>query len=113
MQHGSSLPIVTDLEIPALLTANSGLVALEFGAAWCAPCRVMAPVVEAFARERPVVRALQIDSDANPATTIRYGVRGLPTLLLFRDGELVERVTGAIPLSQLRARLAPHLPSAG
>jgi thioredoxin 1 len=67
----------------------------------------MGPVVEAMAREyasRP--RVLQMDADDSPATMTRFGVRGLPTMLAFREGELVERIVGAMTAAALRERLA-------
>lgn len=112
MSTSSIVPAVTDAELVTLLSADSGAVAVEFTAAWCAPCRTMAPVVETLAREcGPALRVVQLDSDAHSAASVRYGVRGLPTLLLFRDGALTTRVTGAMPLAQLRERLRPHLPA--
>ena len=103
-----SVPAVTDATFAREVAA--GLVAVDFTADWCPPCRLMAPVVEAIAQEyAPRVRVLQMDADTNPATVARYGVRGLPSLLLFRDGALVERIVGATPVAAVRARFAPHV----
>ena len=103
---GAGLPAVTDATFATEVAPGTGLVAVEVTAAWCAPCRLMAPVLEAVARDyAPRLRVLQLDADQHLATTARHGVRGLPTLLVFRDGELVERVTGAVPAAALRARL--------
>jgi thioredoxin-like negative regulator of GroEL len=67
----------------------------------------MTPIVEAVAQAHaPKLRVLQIDSDANPAATVRFGVRGLPTLLVFRDGEVVDRIIGAVSKAVLMERLA-------
>ena len=102
----SLLPSVTDATFAAAVAPGTGHVAVEFTAAWCAPCRIMAPVVEAVAHDyAPRLRVLQLDADANPATLARLGVRGLPTMLVFRDGEIVERVVGAVPAPALRQRL--------
>lgn len=98
------LPVVTDATVDGEIA--TGVVALEFSAAWCGPCHVMAPVVEAVAQEyAPSLRVLQVDADANPRTVARFGVRGLPTMLVFRDGALVDRIVGAIPRSALTGRL--------
>lgn len=106
MPDTATIPAVTDATFSTEVAAGTGLVAVEFSAAWCAPCRVMAPVVEAVARDyAPRLRVLQMDGDANPATMARLGVRGLPTMLVFRDGALVERIVGAVPAAALRARL--------
>lgn len=100
----TTLPTVTDATVDAELAA--GVVALEFSATWCAPCRMMAPIVEAVAEEyAPSLRVLQIDADANPRTMARFGVRGLPTMLVFRDGALVDRIVGAVAKPVLAGRL--------
>lgn len=105
-----SLPGVTDAGFDTLVAPGSGLVAVDFTADWCPPCRMMAPVLDAAAREfAGRARLVQIDSDANPRTTVRFAVRGLPTLLLFRDGTLVDRITGAVPLATVRSRLEAAL----
>ena len=106
MSTTTALPSVTDATFAAEVGPGAGHVAVEFTAAWCAPCRIMAPVVEAVAHDyAPRLRVLQLDADANPATLARLGVRGLPTLLVFRDGAIVERVVGAVPAAALRQRL--------
>ena len=105
MSH-SEIPSTDDAALPAELTPGSGLVAVEFGADWCGPCHMMAPALEAVARElEGRVRFLQVDADTNPRATAQYGVRGLPTLLVFRDGEVVDRLIGAQSIATLRARL--------
>lgn len=106
MSDTITVPMVDDADLARELTPGSGFVAVDFTAAWCAPCRLMTPLVEALAGEyAPRLRVLQIDADANPASLARYGVRGLPTLLLFNDGALVGRVVGAISKSALRERV--------
>lgn len=115
MPHGSSstaLPTVTDATLPAALAHGSGLVAVEFTAEWCAPCRMMAPVLHEVADAyAPRVRVLQLDADVNPASMTRFAVRGLPTMLVFRDGELVDRIVGAISKVALVDRLERQLAS--
>jgi thioredoxin 1 len=76
-------------------------VLVDFTAAWCAPCRVMKPVLEDLAEERDDLRVVQIDVDANPATTARYGVLSMPTFMLFRNGEPVRTLVGARPKRRL------------
>jgi thioredoxin len=84
----------------------SGVVAVDFTAAWCPPCRMMEPIIEQTAREYAgSIRVLQMDTDANPATMVNLGVRGLPTLLVFRDGAIADRIVGAVPPAVLRQRL--------
>ena len=106
MSTSTALPIVTDATFATEVAPGTGLVAVEFTADWCPPCRLMAPLLEEAARDYGArLRVLQLDADANPRTMARLRVRGLPTLLVFRDGELVERVVGAVPRATLRERL--------
>ena len=101
-----TIPTVDDATINAAIAPGTGVVAVEFSAAWCAPCRIMAPVVEAAARDYAGrIRIVQLDADASPATQVRLGVRGLPTMLVFRDGTIVDRIVGAVGAPALRARL--------
>ena len=106
MSTPAAVHIVTDGSFAAAIAPGTGLVAVDFSAEWCAPCRVMEPIVEAAATElAPAIRFLCMDTEAEPATMVRYGVRGLPTLLVFRDGELVDRIIGAMPKAALVERL--------
>ena len=101
-----TIPTVDDATIGAAIAPGTGVVAVEFSAEWCGPCKRMAPVVEAAARDYAGrVRIVQVDADANPATVARLGVRGLPSMLVFRDGALVERIVGAVGAPALRAKL--------
>jgi thioredoxin 1 len=71
-------------------------VLVDFWAEWCAPCRMLAPTVEAVAEEHAnTATVVKLNVDDNPSTAQRYGIKGIPTLILFRDGKEVERVVGA------------------
>ena len=83
---------------------------VDFGADWCPPCRAIAPVLDQLALEEASrLQVYKIDVDASPEIADRFGVTGLPTLILFQDGEPVERLTGYRAKAQLAAALAPHL----
>jgi len=73
---------------------------IDFWAEWCAPCRQIAPIISALASEYgDQVKIVKMDIDANPATPSQYGVRAIPTILAFKDGQVVEQITGARPKS--------------
>jgi thioredoxin 1 len=80
-------------------------VLVEFWATWCGPCRMVAPVLEQIADERSDVAVVKLNYDEEPAIGQRYGVMGLPTMLLFRDGEPVRSIVGARPKARLIAEL--------
>ena len=81
-------------------------VLVDFWADWCAPCKMIAPVVEALAEEFDgKVKFTKLDVDSNPKVATSYGIRGIPTLLIFNDGQPVDQVVGAVPKSELKSRL--------
>jgi thioredoxin 1 len=81
---------------------QSGVVLVDFGAEWCHPCKQLDPIVEELAEEwGEKVKVGKLDIDQNTETTMKYGVMGVPTLLLFVDGEPVERLTGFVPKQKI------------
>jgi thioredoxin 1 len=102
----AAAPYLDAEQFRSCVDTRSGLSVIDFTAEWCPPCRQLAPHVDALARElAPAVLVAKVDADAHPALAARFGVRGLPTVLLFQDGEVVDRIVGALPAAQLRARI--------
>jgi thioredoxin 1 len=85
-------------------------VLVDFWATWCSPCKAIAPLIDAVAEEYAgKLKVGKVNVDENPATPGKYGVRGIPTLVLFKGGAVVDQVVGAIPRSQLEALIAKAL----
>ncbi len=83
---------------------------VDFWAAWCAPCHMVAPVVEALASEYDSrLKVVKFDVDTNPNTPARLGIMGIPTLILFKGGSEVERLVGYRPRAALEEAIVPHL----
>lgn len=105
--------VVTDATFEQEVLESDQLVLVDFWAEWCAPCKMIAPIVDELAQEyEGVLKVGKLDADTNTNTMIAYGVMGIPTLILFKGGEIVERITGFMPKDKLLARLQPHLQAA-
>jgi len=89
---------------------SGGLVVVDFWAPWCPPCRYLAPIIKELAREYAGrIKFGKLNVDKNPKTARRYGIRAIPTLLVFKNGSLVDRIVGAMPKEMLEAKLKKHL----
>jgi thioredoxin 1 len=98
---------VSDASFAEEVLAAPRPVLVDFFAGWCGPCHAIAPSLEQLAEERAgEVEIVKLDVDANPETTGRFGIRGLPTLMLFKDGAPVATQVGVLPKARLRAWLA-------
>ena len=97
---------VTDSTFDQEVIKSDTPVLVDFWADWCAPCKAIAPLVDELAEEYDgQVKFAKLDVDSNPQTAMTYGVRGIPTLLIFSDGQPVKQVVGAVPKSVLKKNL--------
>ncbi len=95
---------VTDEDLPHLIRDAEMPVLVDFYADWCGPCKIMAPVLDDIARARiGELLVAQLNTDQSPSSSQQYGIRGIPTLILFRDGQEAARRTGAIPREEIEA----------
>ncbi|MBI3365606.1 MAG: thioredoxin [Ignavibacteriae bacterium] len=85
-------------------------VLVDFWAIWCGPCKMIAPIVEEVAKEYDgKLKVTKMDVDANPRTAMQFGIRSIPTLMVFKGGQVVEQIIGAVPKRHLVDKVTPHL----
>jgi len=102
--------IVSDQTFEQEVLKSDMPVLVDFWATWCGPCKMVAPVLEDVANEQgEKIRVAKLDVDANPITAGRFGVRAIPTMILFKNGREADRIVGYHPKPQLMTKLTPHL----
>ena len=102
--------VVTDPTFETDVLKSDQPVLVDFWATWCGPCRMVAPILEEIAKEQgDKLRVAKLDVDANPITAGRFGVRSIPTMILFKNGRETQRLVGYMPKEKLLQLLNPHL----
>jgi thioredoxin 2 len=103
----SPVALASSADFDELVREAPGPVLIDFWAAWCGPCRMVAPEMEKLARERgSVVVVAKVDTEALPAVAQRFGIRSIPTMILFRGGSEARRLSGAMPAAEIARQLA-------
>jgi len=101
---------VTDQDFDEQVIKGKGLILVDFWAEWCGPCRMVAPILEELAVEyEGQITVTKLNVDENRETAARFGIRSIPTILLFKDGSQVEQIIGALPKSTIKAKVQQHL----
>ena len=100
----------TDDNFHTEVLASGIPVLVDFGAAWCAPCRAIAPTIDELAEEFDgKVKVGKVDVDVSPSVSTKYGIRSMPTLIIYRGGEVVDQIIGRVPKGELVKRLEQQI----
>jgi len=101
---------VTDADFDSVVLKSDIPVLIDFWAAWCGPCKLIAPIVEELAGEYAgKFKICKLDVDNNQKTAFQYGIRSIPTVLIFKNGEVVDSILGAVPKQKIVDRIQTHM----
>jgi len=101
---------VTDANFDQEVLKSEQPVLIDFWAVWCGPCRALAPIVDEVAQSYTgKVKVAKMNVDENPGTPGRYGIRGIPTLLIFKDGQVKEQIVGYVPKETIEKAIDKHM----
>ena len=101
---------ITDANFEQEVIKSDIPVLIDFWAVWCGPCKAIAPIMTELAAESEGrLKVGKLDIDNNQEVSVKYGIRSIPTLLLFKDGKIVDQIVGAVPKAQIVAKLSPHI----
>ncbi len=101
---------VTDRSFDVEVLKSNVPVLVDFWATWCGPCKTIAPVVEEIANDYAgKLKVVKVDVDSNPEISMKFNIRSIPTLMVFKGGTVVEQLIGALPKRSLVDKLLPHL----
>jgi thioredoxin 1 len=110
MSSSENITTLTDSTFDEHVGAASTTVVVDFWAEWCGPCKMIAPILDEISEEQVGRLGIaKLNVDENPNIAMRYQVQSIPTMLVFKDGELVDRIQGAMPKGKLMGKLEAHL----
>ena len=111
MAESDNVVTVTDSNFSEEIESSDGLTMVDFWAEWCGPCRIVGPVVSEIADEWADrgLKVAKLDVDSNQATASRFGIRSIPSILFFKDGQHVDTVVGAQPKPMLEGKIQEHI----
>jgi thioredoxin 1 len=104
-----NIPEVTDANFQAEVLESTEAVLVDFWAPWCGPCRIVAPHLEELDSERDDLRVVKLNTDENPQTAAKYNVMSIPTILLFKNGQVAHQIIGALPKNRIVQEIEPAL----
>ena len=106
----SSITNVTEATFKQEVLENETPVLVDFWAPWCGPCRMVAPIVDEIAKEFDgKIKVFKLNTDENPNVASQFGIRSIPTLMVFKDGQKVDTVVGAVPKTTLSSTISKYL----
>jgi thioredoxin 1 len=107
---GANVKTFTTENFDSEVLKSEKAVLVDFWAPWCGPCRTVAPVIEQIANEyEGKIKVVKLNTDENQNTAMTYGIRSIPTLGIFKDGQVVDAVIGAVPMQFLEEKIKPYL----
>ena len=99
-----------DSDFDQKVTNSKGLVLVDFWAEWCGPCKVVGPIIDGLAEtHKDSLQVYKMDVDENPGTPTRFHIRGIPTVILFKDGKVVDQIVGSYPREVFEKTIQGHL----
>ena len=101
------MEVITNVQFDEVI--SKGVVVIDFFANWCGPCKMLAPVLEEVAQELPTVTFAKVDVDQDPSLAGRYGIQSIPHLILFKDGQAVDQISGFVGKNVILEKLYPLL----